>query len=83
MLSILNYITWNVSPFIYEGDHFAIGWYGTLWTLGLIGILSSGPCLIWQIFGLIAPYNRMACLSLETRFFLTNAPSFCLTANPS
>lgn len=39
MLSILNYITWDVSPFIYEGEHFAIGWYGTLWTLGLIGIL--------------------------------------------
>ena len=39
MLSILNYITWDVSPFIYEGDHFAIGWYGTLWTLGLIGML--------------------------------------------
>ena len=39
MLPILNYITWNVSPFIYEGEHFAIGWYGTLWTLGLIGML--------------------------------------------
>ena len=39
MLPILNYITWDVSPFIYEGEHFAIGWYGTLWTLGLIGML--------------------------------------------
>lgn len=39
MLSILNYITWNVSPFIYEGEHFAIGWYGTLWMLGLLGML--------------------------------------------
>lgn len=39
MLSILNYITWDVSPFIYEGEHFAIGWYGTLWTLGLLGML--------------------------------------------
>lgn len=39
MLSVLNYITWNVSPFIYEGEHFAIGWYGTLWTLGLVGLL--------------------------------------------
>ena len=39
MLSVLNYIVWNVSPFIYEGDHFAVGWYGTLWTLGLIGLL--------------------------------------------
>lgn len=39
MLSILNYITWDVSPFIYEGEHFAIGWYGTLWTLGLVGLL--------------------------------------------
>ncbi len=35
----LLYITWDVSPFIYEGEHFAIGWYGTLWTLGLIGML--------------------------------------------
>ena len=33
---LLNYITWDVSPFIYEGEHFAIGWYGTLWVLGLI-----------------------------------------------
>lgn len=39
MTGILSYITWNVSPFIYEGEHFAIGWYGTLWTLGLIGLL--------------------------------------------
>ncbi len=39
IMSVLNYITWNVSPFIYEGEHFAIGWYGTLWTLGLIGML--------------------------------------------
>ena len=33
---LLNYITWDVSPFIYEGEHFAIGWYGTLWVLGLV-----------------------------------------------
>lgn len=39
MLGLLNYITWDVSPFIYEGEHFAIGWYGTLWTLGLVGML--------------------------------------------
>lgn len=39
MLGVLNYITWDVSPFIYEGEHFAIGWYGTLWVLGLIGML--------------------------------------------
>lgn len=39
MLGLLNYITWDVSPFIYEGEHFAIGWYGTLWTLGLLGML--------------------------------------------
>ncbi len=39
MIPILNYITWDVSPFIYEGEHFAIGWYGTLWTLGLVGLL--------------------------------------------
>jgi len=36
MLPILNYITWNVSPFIYEREHFAIGWYGTLWAFGLM-----------------------------------------------
>lgn len=36
---LLNYITWDVSPFIYEGEHFAIGWYGTLWVLGLLGML--------------------------------------------
>lgn len=39
MVKILDFIAWNVSPFIYEGEHFAIGWYGTLWTLGLIGLL--------------------------------------------
>ena len=39
MIHILGYITWDVSPFIYEGEHFAIGWYGTLWTLGLLGML--------------------------------------------
>jgi prolipoprotein diacylglyceryltransferase len=38
---LLNYITWDVSPFIYEGEHFAIGWYGTLWVLGLIGLLAT------------------------------------------
>lgn len=35
----LGYIHWDVSPFIYEGEHFAIGWYGTLWVLGLVGLL--------------------------------------------
>lgn len=39
MMCLLNYITWDVSPFIYEGERFAIGWYGTLWVLGLIGML--------------------------------------------
>mgnify|MGYP002624209241 CR=1 FL=1 len=39
MTFVLTYITWDVSPFIYEGEHFAISWYGTLWTLGLIGML--------------------------------------------
>lgn len=39
MHNLLTYITWDVSPFLYEGDHFAIGWYGTLWTLGLLGML--------------------------------------------
>lgn len=38
---LLNYITWDVSPFVYEGEHFAIGWYGTLWVLGLIGLLAT------------------------------------------
>lgn len=38
---LLDYITWDVSPFIYEGEHFAIGWYGTLWVLGLIGLLAT------------------------------------------
>lgn len=32
----LNYITWNVSPWLYEGEHFAIGWYGTITTLAII-----------------------------------------------
>lgn len=32
-MPILNYITWNVSPWLYEGEHFAIGWYGTLATV--------------------------------------------------
>lgn len=41
MLITLNHIIWNVSPWLYEGDYFAIGWYGTLWTLGLIGIFVS------------------------------------------
>ena len=36
MLSILNYITWDVSPFIYEGEHFAIGWYGTIVTVAIV-----------------------------------------------
>ena len=39
MLSLFNYITWNISPFIYEGEYFAIGWYGTLIILGLLLIL--------------------------------------------
>jgi prolipoprotein diacylglyceryltransferase len=38
MLSILNHITWDVSPFIYEGEHFAIGWYGTLVALAIIAV---------------------------------------------
>ena len=36
IMSVLNYITWNVSPFIYEGEHFAIGWYGTLVTIAIL-----------------------------------------------
>ena len=36
MLGVLNYITWDVSPFIYEGEHFAIGWYGTIVTLAIM-----------------------------------------------
>ena len=46
MLSILNYITWDVSPFIYEGDHFAIGWYGVLITLSSLALL----CIFLYIF---------------------------------
>ena len=38
-MPIFTYITWNPSPFLYEGDHFAIGWYGTLLTIGFINIL--------------------------------------------
>lgn len=36
MPGLLNYITWDVSPFIYEGEHFAIGWYGTIVTLAIM-----------------------------------------------
>lgn len=36
---LLNYITWDVSPFIYEGEHFAIGWYGTLVTISSLFLL--------------------------------------------
>lgn len=39
MPSILNYIIWDVSPFIYEGEHFAISWYGTLATLSSLFLL--------------------------------------------
>lgn len=39
MLSTLNYITWNVSPWLYEGEHFAIGWYGTLVITGFVFLL--------------------------------------------
>lgn len=35
---LLDYITWDVSPFIYEGEHFAIGWYGTIVTLALVAV---------------------------------------------
>lgn len=37
-MSILNYITWDVSPFICEGEHFAIGWYGTIVTLACVAV---------------------------------------------
>jgi len=36
MLSVLNYITWNVSPWLYEGEHFAIEWYGVITTLAIV-----------------------------------------------
>lgn len=36
MLSTLGYITWNVSPWLYEGEHFAIGWYGVITTFAII-----------------------------------------------
>jgi len=38
MLSVLNYITWNVSPWLFVGEHFAIGWYGTLVTIGFVSL---------------------------------------------
>lgn len=38
MPTLLNYIVWDVSPFIYEGEHFAIGWYGTIVTLAIIAV---------------------------------------------
>lgn len=38
-MSVLNYITWDVSPWLYEGEHFAIGWYGVLATLASITLL--------------------------------------------
>lgn len=40
-MPLLNYITWNVSPWLYEGEHFAIGWYGTLVTLSSITLLAT------------------------------------------
>lgn len=41
MLGLLNYIIWDVSPFIFEGEHFAIEWYGTLWVIGLLLWIAS------------------------------------------
>ena len=38
MLNLLNYITWDVSPYIYEGEHFAIGWYGTIVVLAIMAV---------------------------------------------
>ncbi len=39
MTSILNYITWDVSRFIYVGEDVTISWYWVMWTLGLVGML--------------------------------------------
>ena len=36
MLSVLNYITWDMSPFIHEGEHFAIWWWAVFPALGVI-----------------------------------------------
>lgn len=55
MLPILNYITWNVSPFIYEGEHFAIGWYGTLMTLSSVFLLLT-YCLVFRYEGKPSSY---------------------------
>ena len=34
MLSLLNYITWDVSPLLYDGEHFAIWWWALFPVLG-------------------------------------------------
>lgn len=34
MLHNLNYITWNVSPLLYDGEHFAIWWWAVFPVLG-------------------------------------------------
>lgn len=40
-----NYITWNVSPFIYEGEHFAIGWYGTIVAIAIVAVYLLQWCI--------------------------------------
>ena len=65
MQTILNYIIWDVSPFIYEGEHFAIGWYGTLWVLGLI---------LWIISQLVMYKNE----SIPSEYVWTKFLYMCL-----
>ena len=38
---MLNYITWDVSPFIYEGEHFAIWWWAVFPFLGTVAFYVS------------------------------------------
>lgn len=71
MLSILNYITWNVSPWLYEGDHFAIGWYGTITTLAIIVVYLLQLCIYTKEEKLPRQYADVAfiaCTILGTCF---------------
>lgn len=41
MLGLLNYITWDVSLFLYEGEHFAIWWWAFFPFLGAVAFFVS------------------------------------------
>lgn len=66
LANILNYITWDVSPFIYEGEHFAIGWYGTLATISSIALL--------VIMLVIAKFDKV---SIQTPLIMFMVISIC------